>query len=297
LELNRRRGLTLVELLVVLLILSILTVVAVQSTDTLLEQGRFDSTQRTLQGIEEAIIGASNQREPDGTFLVTGFVADVGRLPQPVGTDALTQLQELWTNPNNLKGFDFHAAPFDAQVMVPGGWRGPYLRLPTASSQLRDGWGNPFTLQFVGAPATAISAASLGADHTAGGTGYNLDTAIAITPDRYLAGVVGNVKWLNSSLMPPQLVNPDPANGTVVVKIYGPNPADPTGVGMLSPTPVTGMDGSVTFQQAGVPIGPRVVRAYQMTNPADPMTITKRSQILRVMLRPGGGPLPDLILQ
>src|SRR5262249_35303906 len=89
-----RSGMTLVELLVVLLILSILTVVAVQATDTLVDQARYDSTQRTLQSVEEAIVGPRGQRDADGSVLVTGFVADVGRFPLAMGSDPLTQLQE-----------------------------------------------------------------------------------------------------------------------------------------------------------------------------------------------------------
>src|SRR5262245_61384856 len=69
-----RAGLTLIELLVVLLILSILTVVAVQATDVLVDQGRYDNTQRTLQSIDDAVVGSPNQRDADGTVLVSGFV-------------------------------------------------------------------------------------------------------------------------------------------------------------------------------------------------------------------------------
>ena len=43
----QRRGLTLVELLVVLTILAIMTTVAITLTDGLVDQGRYDATQRT----------------------------------------------------------------------------------------------------------------------------------------------------------------------------------------------------------------------------------------------------------
>src|SRR5262249_9164668 len=150
-----------------------------------------------------------------------------------MGTDPLTQLQELWQNPNGLKGFDLYPAPFDSQVLVAGGWRGPYLRLPPGGTELRDGWREPFTLQFPTASLPVFSAVSLGADKTVGGTGYNLDTNVTIPAASYLAGIAGNVKWLNAALTPAQIVNPDPANGTVVIKVYGPNPSDATGVGTI----------------------------------------------------------------
>src|SRR5262245_27810366 len=90
-----RTALTLLELVVVLAILAILTAVAVVSLDFQVDQARFDGTQRTLDSVQDAIIGPSNQRAADGSQLVTGFVADMGRLPQPV--DMTTDpLRELW---------------------------------------------------------------------------------------------------------------------------------------------------------------------------------------------------------
>jgi prepilin-type N-terminal cleavage/methylation domain-containing protein len=90
-----RSGLTLLELVVVLVILAILTTIAIQSTESLVDQGRYNATQQTLQNIQAAIIGPPNQRAADGSLLITGFVADMGRLPQTV--DATSEpLRELW---------------------------------------------------------------------------------------------------------------------------------------------------------------------------------------------------------
>ena len=98
---HRRAGLTLVELLVVLAILAIMTTMAVTATNTLVDQSRYDATQRTLLSIEEAVLGPANAREADGTLIVGGFVADVGRLPLAVvdagdPDGAFKQLRELW---------------------------------------------------------------------------------------------------------------------------------------------------------------------------------------------------------
>jgi prepilin-type N-terminal cleavage/methylation domain-containing protein len=95
----QRSGLTLIELLVVLVILVILTTVAITATSQVIDQGRYDATQRTLQNIQDAILGPPNQRGPDGSPLVTGFVADMGRLPTPVfggGIIVGDPLRELW---------------------------------------------------------------------------------------------------------------------------------------------------------------------------------------------------------
>ena len=123
----RRPALTLIELLVVLLILVIMTTIAVQSTDNLVTQSRYDATQRTLQNIQNAIVGPAGQREPDGTPLITGFVADTGRLPVATldVTGSLT-LSELWSNPNGIAPFGMQQAVApDTDVNLLCGWRRP----------------------------------------------------------------------------------------------------------------------------------------------------------------------------
>ncbi len=165
-----RPGLTLVELLVVLVILAIMTTIAIQSTDMLVDQSRYDATQRTLQNIQDAIIGPANQRDSDGSQTITGFIADMGRLPQPVYAGGVLQgdsLRELWDNtvipvassygvqsttvpiqslplPSSTKVL-VNSSSAAISLQMPCGWRGPYLRFPSGSyGRLVDGWGNPF---------------------------------------------------------------------------------------------------------------------------------------------------------
>jgi prepilin-type N-terminal cleavage/methylation domain-containing protein len=167
---NRRPGLTLLELLIVLVILAIMTTIAVQSTDMLLDQSRYDVTQRTLQNIQDAIIGPANQRDSDGTPSSSGFLQDMGRLPQPVYVSGVLQgdpLRELYDNTviltASMYSVQFTTVPVQSlpaptgttvllaptggaiTLQMPCGWRGPYLRLPGGSNgRLIDGWGNPF---------------------------------------------------------------------------------------------------------------------------------------------------------
>src|SRR5437868_6644515 len=93
----KRSGFTLVELLVVLAILVALTTVAITSLGGAQDQGRYDATQRTMQAVEDAVIGPANERDSDGSPLNTGFVADMGRLPNAcdVGGGTLVP-RELW---------------------------------------------------------------------------------------------------------------------------------------------------------------------------------------------------------
>lgn len=145
------KALTLVELVVVLLILVVLTSVAIQSTEGVISQGRFDANQRTLQGIENAVLGDSTLRQPEGTPILNGFVADVGRLPR--------SLTELVLKPNDVLDYEFRngsdndvdMANVDDDVELGTGWRGPYLRLPfgsfdeqTTTVDIKDGFGRSF---------------------------------------------------------------------------------------------------------------------------------------------------------
>jgi prepilin-type N-terminal cleavage/methylation domain-containing protein len=206
---NRRPGLTLLELLIVLVILAIMTTIAVQSTDMLLDQSRYDATRQTLQNIQNAIVGPAGQIQPNGSPQISGFVPDMGRLPN-VLADPITgnpSLRELWD------GSVFTLAQSYANQPVPGGvtltptlsitmslpcgWRGPYLRLPGGSNgRLVDGWGNPFDLMTtLGSPINAVR--SLGADGQAdpsslapGYPPYNQDQ---YAPDQTYTTVSGNL--------------------------------------------------------------------------------------------------------
>ncbi len=154
-----RRGLTLLELLVVLVILSIVATVAVNSLQPRVESTRFEQTRNLLGNIRTATIGADAARQTDGTPLVSGFVADIGRLPRissrlPAGETSGRELSELWEQDSMLaRNFPFRfrsgpRSPVDySQIQIPCGWRGPYLQLPMGSTQLRDAWGKPFEIE------------------------------------------------------------------------------------------------------------------------------------------------------
>ena len=124
-----RRGFTLLELIVVLSILAALATVAVQSVSHTADQARFEATQKTIDNLRTACLGSGNAAL--GNDSVRGFVADMGRMP---------------THPNELLANINSVAPFSVQevetgVLVPRGWRGPYLQLPLGSSAISDGWG------------------------------------------------------------------------------------------------------------------------------------------------------------
>lgn len=278
---KRRRALTLVELLVVLMILAILTVVAVQATESLLEQGRFDSTRRTLESVEEAIVGPAHQRQPDGTLMISGFVADMARLPDiDTSAPAAQQLHELWQQPAGVQLFGIKPAASDPEVLVPCGWRGPYLRLPYGTNGLRDGWGNPFLIAQGGGDLTI---ASEGADALPGGASFDMDTQIVIPATRLSAAISGQVVLVDPS------GSPRTAGGPVSVTLFGPNPATggplETTVGPLTASMTNPNVYNFSFGPAVGLIGPRALRATEGATPV------RKSRVAYLTVPSGGPPL------
>lgn len=148
-------GLSLIELIVVLTILAALAGTALVSTEGLVDQSRYDATRDTLTHLEDAILGSAPG--PAGAPWLPGFVADMGRLPRATDVndpgddededEKLAELaSELWVQPAAAPAFAIQRPDGDPEIQLPAGWRGPYLRLPLGSAELRDGWGRPIRL-------------------------------------------------------------------------------------------------------------------------------------------------------
>ena len=270
-----RHAMTLVELLVVLTILALLTTVAITSSDVLLGQGRYDVTIRSLQEIQDAVLGPANARQPDGTVVVSGFLADVGRWP--------SSLAELWSKPNGLATFAIsQPSSDDLDIWVGAGWRGPYLRLPIGEQSLpsdqqalRDGWGKEITIQCPGLPdgSPDFRVVSPGPDgvvdipsakSTSALTASDIRDDIWLSLSRPLATVSGTVTVVDSS---GNRTNPP---DSVTVRFYGPGVESTP----ISCTPTD--DGfSYSIPKAVAP-GPHFVRAYLTVS-----GVTKKSPIVR----------------
>ncbi len=136
---TKQTGFTLVELLVVMLLLVAMASVTIETTSELAFQNRFEVTKDRYEKIRRAIIGRPDvliNGQPD----ISGFVADVGRLP--------FALQEL------LDGnFCSDTRFFTSSDCTSGGgtwattpnWNGPYISSTKAFDDnlaLADGWGN-----------------------------------------------------------------------------------------------------------------------------------------------------------
>ncbi len=152
------RGLTLLELVAVLVILAIVATVAVNSLQPRVEQIRWEQAQQLLEEVRQSSLGTPRAKHDDGSPLVTGFVADIGRLPMPaiVQDPELSKpitLRELWdaTSPLAIDfPFRFRAGPKEpidfSSVRLPCGWRGPYLTLGVGQKTLLDPWARPLSV-------------------------------------------------------------------------------------------------------------------------------------------------------
>lgn len=192
---NRRPGLTLVELLIVLTILAVLTLAAVASVDPVIQQARFDRTQQSLQSIRTALVSSAT-RGPDGTMLLSGYVLQMGSLP--------TSIVDLLVSPTGVESTvqaidtDFDGV---ADSSLPGGWAGPYVEIPVAATAYTDGWGNALTFSASGTPPT-LTVTSLGADGAAGaaaGGAYDADLTTVLQPTEYRGLLSFRVYQLDST--------------------------------------------------------------------------------------------------
>jgi len=148
--LRSHRGMTLIELVVVLGILAGLATLALTSLGGLDTSARRDTSERVINQIELAIAGDGRE--------AGRFVSDMGRLPVIHGDDSSRVkgegLMELWDDLGvytaalsiNFNGVsaseitNFWPAGNELSGLLPGGWQGPYINMGTG--RLFDGFGN-----------------------------------------------------------------------------------------------------------------------------------------------------------
>ncbi len=140
--------------MVVLVILAIVATVAIQSLQPQVDNQRFQSATSLLSAIGAATYGPQDKFQVDGTPLLSGFVADVGRLPRlNVDNDQTlpnpeATISELWDIDSTLARefpYQFRNGPTQpvdySKIRLPCGWRGPYLQLSAGANSLVDPWG------------------------------------------------------------------------------------------------------------------------------------------------------------
>lgn len=148
---RRQRGLTLVELTVTLLILTVLATIAIRSTNDLGFQVRYEQTKERLEMIRHAILG-NPRLIINGQQAISGFVADMGRLPEnlrellqryncaePIGAGPVN-----CTTPGSPEWVSSSNSLIHPGTSLRYGWNGPYLNIssnPDEYDAFSDGWG------------------------------------------------------------------------------------------------------------------------------------------------------------
>ncbi len=183
---ERRPGLSLLELVIVLGLLAVLAATAIRSLQPVADQGRYESTRKLIEDCRVAIAGDADLRDAGGSLLIHGVIADCGYLPSDA--EALANAAP----PGVIQPFASYSFDSDNDgindVTLNGGWNGPYLNLGVGRSAVTDGWGRPLDFQNISG---AITILSLGSDGVSGGTnGYEQDLFDTILATDYLGSVV-----------------------------------------------------------------------------------------------------------
>lgn len=144
-----RKGFTVIELVIVIIILGILMAFAIPKINDVVASGKVSTTEAEMSEIVTAIIGDVNTGHH-------GFVQDMRRYP--------TTLSELYTDTGDT---------WNPATQI--GWSGPYIETEDRDGNgtydiLEDAWGNAYAYN-----SGAKTITSYGADGASGGTGYDAD--------------------------------------------------------------------------------------------------------------------------
>lgn len=145
-----RNGFTLIEMLLVSLLLSVLSAVAVMSYKSFSSDARSAVTLQKLNVLKAAIIG-------DARFVSAGKATQVGYETNCLGLPS--SLTDLITQP----GAGTCSSAYNPYTQQ--GWRGPYIST-TDPNWNKDGWGN--TIQYFSAGPPARTLRSCGPDGVCG---------------------------------------------------------------------------------------------------------------------------------
>lgn len=226
-----RKGFTLVEVIVILVVLSILAAVAIPMALRIFQVTAEDTTREEMDNIKKAMLGDAQKLQTSfrSDF---GFLGDIGCVP--------TVLDRLLTADGLPTPFSF-----DSTKQAGAGWKGPYITGTPGEVFTTDQWGNTYgyTAPASGPPTSCPLTATLTSNGPDGKPGGGDDITISVTSNDTTATVRGKVK--------------DTAGvglETVSVDFYAPVN------GTLTTTPAT-TDANGNFVFASVPFGPRAVKA------------------------------------
>lgn len=154
--LNNQSGLTLIELLLVVVILSTVAFMTISVVENGTDQVRFEDTRNRLGLIRTAIVGETSPVF-NGQRLLSGFASDNGIIPNDTTSidillnpdadfDLYDQLDPVFDPIPDATGYNNGTETLltaENEILLKG-WRGPYLQVPpstVAGIQYLDGWG------------------------------------------------------------------------------------------------------------------------------------------------------------
>ena len=140
-----KRGFTLLELVVVIIIMGVLSLIALRSFTSQTNTQRFEETRAEMEALKRGIVGDPD-RVQDGFRVDFGYVGDMGALP--------AALTDLAVNPGG------------------GNWNGPYIQTLTIPI---DPWSNEYEYMVPGPGGLPFGIRSYGADAIEGGQDNDKD--------------------------------------------------------------------------------------------------------------------------
>lgn len=141
-------GFTLIELVMVIIILSILSAIAIPKVTNIIEVSRDKATRGEMTELKKAIMGDPSA-VAGGTLVDKGFNGDVGRLPSP-----FSELISQGSLP-------------DWNRYTQTGWNGPYISDDGSDEWKTDAWSSAYITHSYSADDTSL--VSYGPDGQMGG--------------------------------------------------------------------------------------------------------------------------------
>lgn len=221
---RRRRGFTLIEVIIAIAIISILASMAVPYAAKLIDKSREESTRKEMEELYNAITG--DPKVPTG-----GYVGNMGRL-----TNNLAELNVRGTQP----------LPTTGLLGVNFGWYGPYVNSGfDAQGYLNDAWGTAYAYGNPGAGQIR----SAGADRVSGSADDLVYPPNAVVFTGRL--LVNLYVWDNTAGQ--YRLNPAPAQVTAMgVTFYYSGNGSQAGVSITVPPSVVGPPYSFNGYHAGL---------------------------------------------
>lgn len=239
-----KKGFTLIEVLMVIVLIAILGGGSLALFSTSLEEAKFDATYKEMLQLRKALIGDLENTSVEGERVRFGYLGDLGAVPNDS-----QGLRALYSLPASVNPWTV-----DASGKIGLGWNGPYIISSTDNDFAKDAWGRDYIYSTAG---TTPYLLSYGADGVAGGTGTDADISVEIPRNIRSATVTGQLIQSGSVY-----------NGSAYVELFYPA-SDGTGT-MNTEVATLSSGGMGRFTFSNVPFGVRSVKISipDITTPA-----------------------------